>query len=72
MRRRGWAGLWAGGAVALALAGCGHHGAEEDEVIGGGGGAAKQVASVPVTVAELRRAPVERSVPIEGTLRPWE
>jgi multidrug efflux pump subunit AcrA (membrane-fusion protein) len=56
------------GLLPLAGWGCSH---------GGPGGEAKaeapaEPAPVPVTVAELIRQPVERTVPIEGTLRAWE
>jgi membrane fusion protein (multidrug efflux system) len=68
MRASQWGFVAGAGVLTLAMAGCGH---------GGGGldakaGAATEPAPVPVTVAELTRQPVERTVPIEGTLRAWE
>lgn len=67
IRAKRWGMVAVAGLLPMAGWGCSH---------GGGGaeskGAAAEVASVPVTVAELIRQPVERTVPIEGTLRAWE
>ncbi len=63
---------WIAPLLALGLlptaTGCGQgHGAESKA-----GSEAKKPLPVPVTVADLQRKSVERSVPIEGTLKAWE
>jgi multidrug efflux pump subunit AcrA (membrane-fusion protein) len=69
MSRKRWAILLAAGLSPFSGWGCSHGGPSAESKAEA---VPAEPRAVPVTVADLVRQPVERTVPIEGTLRAWE